>query len=144
MKKNRPFWQTTPLEKMSHAEWESLCDGCGLCCLHKLQDEDSDEIYYTQVACRLLDCHSCQCTNYPHRKLLVPECLKLDYKELKKAYHWLPESCAYRRLYLKEGLPSWHPLVSGDKNTVHTAKISVRTFAISEKDIDGDLEDYLL
>ena len=139
------FWQKTPLKSLSKSQWESLCDGCGLCCLHKLQDEQTDDIYYIQVACKLLDCQSCQCSNYPQRKQLVTECLVLDYKMLEEAQHWLPDTCAYRRVYLGQDLPPWHPLLTKDPDSVHKAGISAQSFAISETKVNmDDLEDYII
>ncbi|MFZ9034979.1 MAG: YcgN family cysteine cluster protein [Francisellaceae bacterium] len=139
-----PFWRHTALKDMNKAQWESLCDGCGLCCLHKLEDEDTGEIHYTKVACRLLDTKTCRCTNYTRRKQFVPDCMKLNIHHLKHAHSWLPETCAYRRLYLGQNLPKWHPLISGDKNAVHKVGISAKSFAISETNINGDLDNYLL
>ena len=139
----RPFWQEKTLAQMNEKEWEALCDGCALCCLHKLEDEDNGKIYYTRIACKLLDCQSGRCLDYLKRKAKVPACLKLNYRDLKQAQNWLPASCAYKRLYQGKSLPEWHPLITKDKNSVHTAKISVQSFAISENDIDGELEDYI-
>ena len=127
-----PFWKTKRLEEMSRAEWESLCDGCGRCCLHKLRDEDTNALAFTNVACRLLDLHSCQCTNYSRRQRFVPDCVTLTAEELKHI-DWLPPSCAYRRLRDGQDLLWWHPLVSGDPETVHSAGISIRGRALSEK-----------
>ncbi len=136
------FWQTKMLTEMTDEEWESLCDGCGLCCLHKLEDADTGEISYTEVACRLLDCDSCQCINYPLRKKLVPDCVMLTPDQLKE-FHWLPKSCAYRLVIEGESLKSWHPLISGDKDSVHRAGVSVRGRAISERDA-GAIEDHIV
>jgi hypothetical protein len=137
-----PFWQTKSLTDMSKAEWESLCDGCGKCCLHKLQDADTDEIFPTNVACRLLDLGSCQCTDYPNRKVKVPDCVQLS-PETAGSLPWLPPTCAYRLLAEDKPLPDWHPLVSGDPESVHTAGISVRGRAVSEKRA-GPLQSHLV
>ncbi len=130
-----PFWRAKRLSQMTPAEWESLCDGCGKCCLHKLQYERPRQIQYTNVACRLLDLQSCRCTDYPNRKKKVPDCVQLTAKEIKKL-KWLPSTCAYRLLAEGEDLMWWHPLVSGDPETVHKAGISVRGRAIAERDAD--------
>lgn len=135
---NAPFWEAKPLEAMSRAEWESLCDGCGKCCVHKLEDEETGELHPTNVACKLLDRHSGQCTNYRHRRAFVPECVRLTPAKLREI-DWLPETCAYRLLDEGKPLPDWHPLVSGDPESVHRAGISVRGWTVSENDV-GDLE----
>ena len=120
-----PFWKTKTLAQMSEQEWESLCDGCGKCCLIGLEDEDSGEIYLTDVACKLFDAGTCQCSNYPQRKKHVPDCVKLTPKNVPEL-NWLPKTCAYRLVAQKRDLFWWHPLVSGDPNTVHAARVSVR------------------
>ena len=140
----RPFWRTKTLEEMSRAEWESLCDGCGRCCLIKLIDEDTDEVHFTRLACKLLDSGSCRCTDYENRKKKVPDCVKIDARKVRKL-KWLPKTCAYRLLAEGKDLAWWHPLVSGDSETVHQAGISVRGAVISEELVPLDtLDEYLI
>src|SRR5690606_13280049 len=115
-------------------EWESLCDGCGKCCLHKIEDEDTGELFFTSVACRLLDIEACRCKHYPRRTELVPECL--DLRAGFTQYQWLPSTCAYRLLAEGKDLPSWHYLVSGDSEAVHDAEVSVRHYAIPETEVE--------
>ncbi|PWG65562.1 YcgN family cysteine cluster protein [Spiribacter halobius] len=140
----RPFWQRKRLAEMSHPEWEALCDGCGKCCLHKLEDADTGEVHYTSIACRLLDTDHCLCRDYADRHRQVPDCITLTPRRVRQ-YRWLPRSCAYRRLHEGRGLAWWHPLVSGDPDTVHRAGISVRGRAQSEADLpaDTDPEDHI-
>jgi uncharacterized cysteine cluster protein YcgN (CxxCxxCC family) len=138
------FWETKTLEKMTPEEWEALCDGCAKCCLFKIEDIDTDNVYYTNVACRLLDLGTCRCTDYQHRAEWVPDCLQLT-PAMVYEINWLPESCAYRRLAEGRGLAWWHPLVSGDPNTVHKMGRSVIGKVVSEGDIDmDDLEDMVV
>ncbi len=137
-----PFWKAKRLEEMSAAEWELLCDGCGRCCLHKLRHDDSGELSFTNVACRLLDLHSCRCGDYAARRRLVPDCVQLSARTLKDI-DWLPPTCAYRRLAEGRDLAWWHPLVSGDPESVHRAGVSVRGRAISETRA-GALEDHVV
>jgi uncharacterized cysteine cluster protein YcgN (CxxCxxCC family) len=137
-----PFWKTKTLAQMDQAEWESLCDGCGRCCLHKLRDDETEAIAWTNVACRLLDTDTCRCTDYAGRQQRVPDCVALTPETLAEI-DWLPPSCAYRRLQEGRGLAWWHPLVSGDTQTVHSAGISVRGRAIDER-IAGNLEYHVM
>ncbi len=137
-----PFWRTKTLGAMSRAEWESLCDGCGRCCLHKLRDEDTDELAWTNVACRLLDTTTARCSDYANRRARVPDCVRLTPKRV-ATIDWLPPTCAYRLVHEGQDLPWWHPLVSGDPATVHQAGVSVRGKAIGEREA-GDLVDHVV
>lgn len=137
----KPFWQHKRLEEMTVAEWESLCDGCGLCCLIRFEDEDSGEIIPTRVHCRLFDTDACRCSDYAERKKAVPDCIKLTPWNI-EALEWMPKSCAYRRLHEGRGLAEWHPLVSGDPESVHRAGVSIRGQTVSEAALD-DPEDAL-
>ncbi|MBU6498340.1 MAG: YcgN family cysteine cluster protein [Rhodospirillales bacterium] len=138
----RPFWKTTALADMTPAQWESLCDGCGRCCLHKLRFEDTGDLAFTNVACRLLDAQSCACRSYRDRREHVPDCVQLTPAAL-EGIDWLPPSCAYRRLAEGRDLAWWHPLVSGDPETVHRAGISVRGRIVSERGA-GPLEHHIV
>ena len=127
----KPFWQTKSLQEMNIEEWESLCDGCGKCCLIKLEDADTKELFYTDVACHLLDSATCQCKDYSRRKRLVEDCLQLVVDDVED-FQWLPSTCAYRLLHENKDLPAWHYLVSGDRNSVHEEKMSVQNRVVSE------------
>lgn len=138
------FWEDKTLEQMTDEEWESLCDGCGRCCLHKLEDADSGRYYYTDVACRLLDESTCRCSDYGNRKDLVSDCMVLDTTDTGQ-FAWLPTTCAYRRIAERKPLEWWHHLVCGDRQTVHTAGISVLGHTTDEQDVaPGDLEDHII
>jgi uncharacterized cysteine cluster protein YcgN (CxxCxxCC family) len=136
-----PFWER-PLETLNRSEWEALCDGCGKCCIHKVEDELSGEFQATNVACRLLDRHSGRCSNYRGRKALVPDCIRLSMANVRDL-PWLPQSCAYRLRAEGKPLPDWHYLVCGDREAVHRAGMSVRGWTVSE-DEAGDLDHHLI
>jgi uncharacterized cysteine cluster protein YcgN (CxxCxxCC family) len=139
------FWERVPLDKMTPQEWEALCDGCGRCCLLKLEDDETQEIAFTRVSCRLLDTDTCRCGQYETRKTFVPDCVVLTPKTLDEIAYWMPTTCAYRRLHEGKPLNDWHPLVSGDPASVHEAGVSVKGWAIPEFEIDeDDLEDYTI
>lgn len=136
------FWEIKKLSEMSSEEWESVCDGCGKCCLNKLEDEDSGEIFFTSVVCDLINLDSCRCTRYSDRTTLVPECLDLKQHNFAE-YSWLPSTCAYRLLSDGKQLPDWHPLVSGSEETVREAGVSICSYAMKESEVD-DLEDHVI
>lgn len=142
MTKQKQFWQIKSLDQMSSEEWESLCDGCGKCCLHKLEDEDTGAVHYTNVACRLLNTDSIRCDNYEMRKRFVPDCINLTKKKI-KTISWLPDTCAYLLLSKGKPLPQWHHLVSGSYDTVHEVGASVKDKIVSERDA-GDLQDHVV
>ena len=137
----KPFWEAKPLDRMSRAEWESLCDGCGRCCLVRFEDEETGEVVPTRIACRLLDCATGRCSDYANRKRHVPECIKLTPGAI-EALTWMPSTCAYRRLYDGRGLPAWHPLVTGDPASVRDAGVAVAGQVVSETALT-DIEDAL-
>lgn len=139
---SKPFWKTKRLDQMSKAEWESLCDGCGKCCVNKLEDEETGEIFQTNVACKLLDPQSCLCSNYKARKKLVPDCIRLTPARI-ASMDWLPSTCGYVRVANGKDLPSWHHLKTGTRETMHAAGKSVRGRTISE-DVAGALEDHVV
>lgn len=131
------WWDAKSLEQLSPAEWEALCDGCAKCCLHKLEDEDTGEVYFTKVRCQHLDESSCRCTDYPQRSVLMPNCIHLEPEEV-PGYDWLPSTCAYRLRANNEPLPDWHPLVTGDPQSVHQAGVSIKGRSISDEFVHPD------
>ena len=138
------FWKKYSLEQLNPTEWEALCDGCGLCCLIKLEDEETREVAYTMVACKLLDCQTANCSDYPNRAVQVTDCIQLTPEKL-QSIHWLPPSCAYRRLNEGKKLPSWHYLNTGSRQSVIQAKKSAAGRCISEVDVkEEDIEDYVV
>ena len=138
------FWKKYPLEALNTQEWEALCDGCGLCCLVKLEDEDTQEVAYTKVACKLLDCTTARCSNYPERLDYVPDCIQLTPEKLRQI-HWLPASCAYRRLNEGKSLPSWHYLNTGSRQSVIQARKSAAGRCISETEVDEEqIDEYIV
>lgn len=138
------FWEQKSLMEMSHDEWESLCDGCGKCCLHKLMDEDDDRVYYTEVACKQLDITQCRCNDYPNRKTLVPDCVELSIADIDE-FVWLPKTCAYRLVKEGKPLPEWHHLITGDPKSIHKARQSIKGRAISEHVVlQEDLEWHII
>ena len=136
------FWER-PIETLDRGQWEALCDGCGKCCVHKLEDEDTGELVPTNVACRLLDRRSGQCSDYRRRRAYVPECVRLTAGSVLRGIDWLPSTCAYRLRAAGEALPAWHYLVSGDRDAVHHAGESVRGWTVSEDDA-GELEHHIV
>ena len=138
------FWESKSLSEMTPQEWESLCDGCARCCLIKLEDEDNGDIYYTDVVCDLLDLENCRCTRYEERSIHVPECVVVT-PQVMDQLHWMPSTCAYRLLWEGKSLPEWHPLISGNPDSVHLAGISVRGRVFRQTEIDEkDLEDHIV
>ena len=139
------FWKHKPLKSLTSEEWEALCDGCGKCCLNKLEDEDTGEVALTRIACRLLDDQSCKCGQYPIRHQFIPDCIVLKPSNIDENAYWMPKTCAYRLLWSGQPLFDWHPLISGNSETVHTANISVRGMTLSEFDInEEDWEDHII
>ncbi|NRB02793.1 MAG: YcgN family cysteine cluster protein [Rhodobacteraceae bacterium] len=139
------FWERKPLKKMSPKEWEALCDGCGKCCLNKIEDAETGEVALTRIACRLLDDETCKCAHYEMRRKFVPDCLSLTINTIQDHMYWLPQTCAYRLLAEKKPLPDWHPLITGDPDSVHYAGISMQGMTCSEMDVhEDDWEDYII
>lgn len=138
------FWKL-PLPKLAPDEWEALCDGCGKCCLNKIEFEDDHELAFTRVACRLLDGDKCQCSSYHNRHQFVPDCVVLTPKKIKEVAWWLPATCAYRLRHEGKPLFKWHYLISGDRESVHRAGVSVRGWTVSELEVsEDDWEDYII
>ena len=138
------FWRRKKLHEMTSEEWEALCDGCGKCCLHKLEDEDTGHVYYTDVTCRYLDSETCSCQDYTNRLKNVPECLDLTIDDIAD-FFWLPETCAYRLLAEGKQLFDWHPLVSGDPASIHTSGVSVLGKTTAETEVkEEDMEDHIV
>lgn len=142
---DQPWWETKSLENMTHDEWESLCDGCGKCCLVKIQDLSTERLFFTDVACQLLDHETGRCSDYCNRQKIVPDCVKLS-KDNLYDLEWMPPDCAYRRLYENKPLPSWHPLVTGNPNSTNEMGAGVAGMPMtSELEIgDGELEDHVV
>lgn len=137
------FWLNTPLNKMTNAQWESLCDGCGKCCLEKLEDIDTGIVYTTRVSCRLLDTNTCRCTNYEKRFKYMDDCIKITPKQV-ETVKWLPKNCAYRLVKEKKDLPNWHPLITGDINSTVKSGNSAKAYAIHPVLIDKEFIDYII
>lgn len=138
------FWEM-PLKALDREEWEALCDGCGKCCLNKIEYEDTGELAFTRVACRLLDGETCQCSSYPNRHDFVPDCVVLTPKKLKQIAWWLPSTCAYRLRAQGKPLYDWHYLISGDRESIHRAGASVRGWTVSETSVtEDDWDDYII
>ena len=139
------FWEKKSLTQMSPSEWEALCDGCGRCCLNKIEDEETGEVFLTRVACRLFDDSTCRCGQYENRRQFVPECISITPKSIKDHAYWLPKTCAYLLLWQKKPLYDWHPLVSGTAQTVHEAGISVKDQTVPEFEVhEDDWEDHII
>ena len=139
------FWEKKPLDKLTQQEWEALCDGCGKCCLNKLEDEDTGQVALTRVACRLLDDSNCRCSQYDIRHHFIPECIVLKPDNLDTHAYWMPQTCAYRLLWEGKPLFDWHPLISGTAESVHEAGVSVRDMTVSEFEVPiEEWEDYII
>jgi uncharacterized cysteine cluster protein YcgN (CxxCxxCC family) len=139
------FWRRYPLDELTRAEWEALCDGCAKCCLLKLEDEETGEVAYTDIACRLLDRDTCRCGNYPLRRQLVAGCVVMGPENLERVLTWMPSSCAYKRVHEGRDLAPWHPLVSGDPESVHRAGVSLRGRMAAEYEVqEDDWQDHVI
>jgi uncharacterized protein len=139
-----PFWRNKSLDDMSHEEWESLCDGCGKCCMIRLQDEDTGKIADTNIACKLFERTACTCSDYANRCTRVPDCVSLTPDNL-GSLDWMPKTCAYRLIFEGFDLPPWHPLITGSRESIHLAGMSVRDKTVCETEIDpDDVENYAL
>ena len=138
------YWERVPLEEMNAEQWELLCDGCGKCCLVKLEDEETNKVHYTNVACQLLDLEKGRCSDYKNRSSRIPDCVHLD-RERIDSFHWLPSTCAYKLLADSRPLPSWHPLITGDRRRMNHLRIPITHYAISENTLteQDDIQDYL-
>lgn len=144
MKISKDFWKTKKLEEMTLAEWEALCDGCGICCLYKVEDADTGGVELTNVACRFLDTHACRCQLYDSRKSAMPTCIQLTPSKVSKL-DWLPETCSYKLVLAGKPLPDWHPLMSGDPESIHRAGISVRNHVLHETEVNmAHIERYIV
>jgi len=144
MGENERFWEITPLEELNEKQWEQICDGCAQCCAHKLQDEDTDEVFLTNVAYQYLDTKKCQCTVYGNRHVHVPDCIKITPQNAGSLL-WIPDTCGYRLLANGKPLPDWHPLMTGNRKSTEQAGMTVTDKVISDADVDmDDLEDYLV
>ncbi|WHZ35932.1 MULTISPECIES: YcgN family cysteine cluster protein [unclassified Sagittula] len=139
------FWEKKRLKDMSKDEWEALCDGCGKCCMNKLEDEDTGEVALTRVACRLFDDSTCRCSQYPIRHQFVPECIVLSPANLHHNLYWMPETCAYKLLNNGNPLPDWHPLLTGSPDSVHKAGVSMQGATVPEFEVgEDDWEDHII
>lgn len=139
------FWERKKMAQMSQKEWEALCDGCGKCCLNKLEDEDSGEVALTNIACRLLDDSTCRCAQYDIRHQFVPECIVMSPGNIEEHLYWMPQTCAYRLVHEGRPLETWHPLISGTPETVHSAGVSVKNKTVPEFEVDDeDWEEHII
>ena len=139
------FWKEIDMTEMNKLEWEALCDGCGKCCLLKLEDEDTNDVKFTNVACRLFDDNTCLCQNYALRKQMVSGCVVLTPENIERIAYWMPRTCGYKRIFEGQPLMEWHPLITGNPNSAHITNNSFKNKTVSEYDIDeADLENYII